>query len=867
MKKLIAFYHFLGSIQLAILLIAMTAAFVAAGTFLEAHSESHLFSASFTYHHPVFLALIWGFFLNILISALRRWPYQTKHIPFLTTHLGLLMLLGGVIIKSYYGTQGSMSIIEGGSSNRIFLPNTYAIHLEKKDSAAAGKKVQMDFLLDQAVEQKLKFDDVEIRLADFAPHSTERMQTWVKDQQAVILGQRPIPIAKFQSPKVPVADIKARFHHEKATPWNLIALSTDQISEASKQVYLQGLDVQISNSSTGEIIAKIPLTKALEHPVHGAEFSLEWNFSDLNELKTPTLSVDIDNEKMIIALAGTDSLFNRNVSSPYRGKLPLTIDLSREPTLLLIHDDQENDHLFFFNPYGEIQSASFKNDHLQSLIVYDEGFGGYTVQMPFPFDDLPSSRHDKEQAELLQLAAQLRISLQQDPDLSPPLKLFKNSVEVSNGPDFAKAILLFLQAWENSSQLLIRSHIPDQLHPIIQHIDWNKLPQQEQYVCGWLCLLLDEMEQEMQQGKNFLQVLDEKGWPLGQQFTALDANDTDKMITLFAQQLFAAREELPRPETMPGMFSAKALSAYLRAFGITLNNIRQTTDPEKTLRIYHAAHLYTNRVRKILAPLQEQPVNALAQLIDSMREESYLLNEIKKAYLAFQKQSGQTNIQPITSRQELSQALVHYAPLEDKFLSANEIETLSASLNAKDVILETPLTLKQEKILPLQKWEDNRPLITLEIKQGQKKEYLTLTYDKYGTGLAWPILEGRYILRYQPLFVEIPYKVRLHDARQINYPGTQQPYSYESDIIVTRMKDQSKVEKTISMNNVHETSDGYRFYLASLSPPQEEAAQRVQIVVNHDPAKYFLTYPGALIMSLGIVLLFWMRPYKAGDRR
>ena len=95
MKDLLKFYHFLGSIKFAIILIASTALFVIAGTFLEAYTESHLFSASLTYQNPIFLALIWGFFLNILISALRRWPFQLKHIPFLITHLGLLMLLGG----------------------------------------------------------------------------------------------------------------------------------------------------------------------------------------------------------------------------------------------------------------------------------------------------------------------------------------------------------------------------------------------------------------------------------------------------------------------------------------------------------------------------------------------------------------------------------------------------------------------------------------------------------------------------------------------------------------------------------------------------------------------------------------------------
>lgn len=862
MKVLLRLYHFLGSIHFAITLITLTAAFVVAGTFLEAHSESHLFSVSFTYHNPVFLALIWGFFVNILISALRRWPFETKHIPFLTTHLGLLMLLGGVIIKSYYGTQGSMSMIEGGSSNRIFLPNTYAIHVEKKDPANPGKKIQMDFPFDKVVKQRVRFDDVEIRIADYAQHSQERKQSWIKGDHAIIVGMKPIPVVNFQHQ--PSIMNKARFHHENSTPWNIQAFSTHQVGEAAKQVYLEGLTLQISDTITGEIISKRPMEEALANSLNTGKyritFNLDWNFDSLNGLENPTLFASINGEKMAIALTGPDSLINRNVSSPYRGKLPFTIDISREPILLFIQDEQEDDYLFFFNPYGEIHSTIFRNDNLPSLVVYDDGFGGYAAHTPFPFHDFPSSRQDKEQAELLRVAVQLRQSLQQNSELSPPLQLLKDSVNEKG--DFVQVTLHFLQAWDASNQLLFNSSYLGKLHPIIQNIDWNKVPQQQQYACGWFCVLLEEMETQLQEGKSFVQVLVERGWPFAQQFAALDAADTDQMITLFAQQLFAAADQLPRPQVMPAMNPEKALSAYLRAFGITLNNIRQPLDSHHTIRTYHAARLYNDRVRKILSPVDQIPAKTLVHLINAMAKDSRLLAEIKQAYIAFQKDNRKTKINDSPSSHEMGKALVHFAPLDDKLLSAGEVEVLSASLNAKDVILESPLTLNQTKIPALQKWEDNHPLITLEIRKGRRKEYFTLTYDKYGTGLAWPILDGEYTLRYQPLFMEIPYKVRLHDARQINYPGTQQPYSYESDIILTDLRNLSKVEKTISMNNVHETKEGYRFYLASLSPPSEVTPQRVQIVVNHDPAKYLLTYPGAIIMSFGIVLLFWMRPYK-----
>jgi hypothetical protein len=853
-------YHFLGSIQFAILLIALTALFVAAGTFLEAQSDSHLYSASLTYQNPVFLALIWGFFINILFSALRRWPFQSKHIPFLTTHLGLLMLLSGVIIKSYWGTQGSMSVIEGGTSHRIFLPNTYSLLVEKKDPSKPSGKNQSTFVFDQWMKRKVSFDDVEIRLVDYSGHSYEHKQTWIKGPQAIISGLNPIPVIHYPSDeKILPEGYKVHFHHDESQPWKILAIKTPQVAEAAKEFYLQGLIVQISDTKTGSILSKMPLNEVLGGGIKEGDyqllFSLDWNFA------SPLLTVDVNGEKIAISLSGPDSLINKNISNPHRGKIPLTFDLERDPAILMVQDDQEDDHLFFFNPHGEIHAAAFKNDQLQSLVVYDDGFGGYAVQTAFPFDDFPSSRKDKEQAELLRLAVHLRRSLEKNPNLSPPLQMLKKSAE-KNKTDFASATLNFLHVWDASSQLLLETFANDRLHPIVQRLDWDQIPEMEQYACGWLCQLLDEMEEQMKEGKSFVKILKERGWPFVRQFAEMDPQDIDSMITLFSQQMIAASAQLPPPNIMPGTISAKALSAYLRAYGITLDNIRQSVDSPAVLRQYHAARVYNDSVRKILSPLEKQPAKVLAKLIHSMPEDSRLLEEIKKAYAYYQKHVRVPDINILPQPLEMGQVLIDYAPLDETFLSLEESKALSASLNSKEIVLETPLTLSQSKIPALKKWEDNYPLATLEIRKGKVKEYFTLTYDKYGTGLAWPILNGDYTLRFQPLFLEIPYKIRLHDARQINYPGTNQPYSYESDIIVTDKRDQSKVEKTISMNNVHETDDGYRFYLASLSPPQEVAPQRVQIVVNHDPAKYILTYPGAIILTLGIVLLFWMRPYK-----
>ena len=131
MKKM---FHFLGSYYFAIILIFFLAIIVALGTFLESIFDSHLYAADLTYSSPAFSFLLVCVFINVLFSALRRWPFKLKHIPFLITHLGLLMIISGTIIKIFYGVQGTMTLVEGMGSDQILLPQTHVIRVEKKDS-------------------------------------------------------------------------------------------------------------------------------------------------------------------------------------------------------------------------------------------------------------------------------------------------------------------------------------------------------------------------------------------------------------------------------------------------------------------------------------------------------------------------------------------------------------------------------------------------------------------------------------------------------------------------------------------------------------------------------------------------------------
>lgn len=432
-------FKFLGSLYFAILLIVFTLLFVIAGTVLESLQDSHLYAARFTYHNPVFQLLLWLYFINILFSAVSRFPFKKKHIPFLLTHLGLLLLLMGVFIKNHFGTQGTLLLPEGSASSQILLPNSFALQIESPETKTwiGIKKNQLGPLSNSLVQ---------LTILEWTPHVEEHYEGFIKDGWGHVIGLPPFELEK------PLL----------TTHYTLYATQTDNLD-------------------------------TLVFPGHAA--------------------------------------------------------------LYLIKDPDNQEHIVAYTEQAERFSTPIHSD---TFLIYNKGYGGYAL-----FAELP--------------------------------------------PHF---------------------------------------PQLE-------------------------------------------------LIT----------------------------------------------------------------------------------------------------------------------------------PLTRKFIS---------------------------KPLP-QKREELTPKIRLLVEEGDQKEVITLSYDRYSQKFKWPILGGKYLIRFQSNTKNIPVHLRLKSAKQINYPESNQPYSYEAKVLI------DEKEATLNMNHVYE-KQGYRFYLSNLSS-SELGANHVQIVVNHDPAKYILTYPGSILLALGILLLYFQKRY------
>ncbi len=625
-------YHFLGGITFALFLIATTAGFVVLGTFFESATDSHRYASQLTYGSSLFSLLLCGFFINILISALRRFPFKKRHFPFLITHLGMLMVLGGVLIKIYFGVQGTMTLLEGSGSDLLFLKEKPSLLIESKEALEPEfYTFNRDFSRHSVLTPLRSYtepneDTLTITLLDYAPNSYETVETLIKGDYTSIFNLQPSPVhaSTFTYEELPLPSI-VNLPQSKENPWNLLALATDSPESIAKKVYADIITVTLREIHSRELLYQGSLNQLLKN---SEKFKARLNFSwtPLKGFDHPTLYVELreqeKEDKVAISLDGHEALLNRN-AFPFLGKGLMTVDLNATPTLLLLKDLQNDVHVFAISRYGQVAFKKCCQGVLDNILAYDHGYLGYSQEIRIPYVENVFNRQMRE--------------------------------------------LLFL----------------------------------------------DTMQSD--------------------------------------------RKREFSPEVL--------LSGYLRAYGMGLD----------------LEHNFS-----------------LPSLLD--------------------------------------------------------LETQDSPL-----VLESPLSIRHKATSPSKKLENNIPCVFLHFKKGSREEVISLRYDPTGSGFKWPVLNGEYIVRFQPLLQKIPYRLRLRQARQINYPTSSQPFSYESDLIITDKSNNLAIESQISMNQVHETLDGYRFYLTEIFPADKGSLKRIHIVVNQDPAKYLLTYPGAFLMVLGIFMLFFRR--------
>lgn len=754
-------FRFLGSLSFALFLIGTTALVAVIGTVLEARSSSHLFAEQFTYGHPLFGLLICGFFLNILCSSLSRWPFKRKHIPFLITHLGLLMILSGVLIKNFAGIQGRLSVMEGTGAHQILLDKQAGVHLEGIDGEPLSWKLGSSVWGNWALRSSSK--EPQLVVSSYQPHAEQGLELWTSKEALHVEGLPSLPLADWEPSLQPPS--------LELSPWRLQAFRAQEseLENSVKALYVEGLLVHFYDVENECLLGTLPLKNVLASPVSfdGCEIKarLDLKLSSKKQLEEAALFFEItDPSKSLplqgkISLNGAEALLHQNTSLPLFGALPIRLSLTRLPLLVFVRCGAGEDLLLKLNAVGEIDCVSFSAKELEAVYALAEGRAGYAIQTLVETAFSPEDAHVRERNRL----AFLENSLRQESisTLSPPLKLLAEACE-KGGVDFPRVCTEFLERWNHTLCWLYPAHLPlpGHLAKAMALLDWSNAPCGMEEACGWASLLMGDLEERLWKGEEIRHHLESSGWP----FSVIE-NEPCQIFEAVHQKLMGAFFELPtspmRAKTPEEQ--ARLFSAYLRFF-----------------------HLH---LAELPCPLSQ----------DAPTHKIYLKGKLHPFYT---------------------------------------IEALQ------------------------QQPEKNRPLIKLEAKWGNHRDNIELLYDPEATGLRWPLFEGRFLARFQPYSLEMPHHLRLRDVRKVNYPHSSMPFSYEADLIFTDRRNGEETPVTLSMNHVHETSDGYRFYLSGISPAEEISARTAHLVINYDPVRYRLTYPGGFILCLGIVLLFALNPYK-----
>ncbi|MEJ0001173.1 MAG: hypothetical protein WDO13_19660 [Verrucomicrobiota bacterium] len=101
--------HLLGSLKFAVFLLISIAALIAFATVMESKFDTAV-ARYYIYDNPLFMVWLIALALNLLCAAFTRWPWQRKHLGFVITHAGIILMLTGAVVGRVWGFEAFVSL-------------------------------------------------------------------------------------------------------------------------------------------------------------------------------------------------------------------------------------------------------------------------------------------------------------------------------------------------------------------------------------------------------------------------------------------------------------------------------------------------------------------------------------------------------------------------------------------------------------------------------------------------------------------------------------------------------------------------------------------------------------------------------------
>jgi hypothetical protein len=135
--------HLLGSLNVAVILLATIAALIAFATIMESRFDTAV-ARYYIYDNPLFTVWLVVLALNLFCAALTRWPWQRKHVGFVVTHAGIILMLTGAIVGRAWGFEAFVTLDKTKPPERQLITKEDVLTL----GTSEGLRGQMPFDLE-----------------------------------------------------------------------------------------------------------------------------------------------------------------------------------------------------------------------------------------------------------------------------------------------------------------------------------------------------------------------------------------------------------------------------------------------------------------------------------------------------------------------------------------------------------------------------------------------------------------------------------------------------------------------------------------------------------------------------------------------
>ena len=169
----------LSSLKLAVINLISLGVISAVGTIIESKYDLYI-SQELVYRSIWMKLVLASLSLNLFAVLCSRWPWKKKHIPFVTAHFGILILIAGSLMTQTLGVDGSMRIEPQETKKSIILPERI---ISVYSSFVSGNvsnlyKSRPRFVLNPPSESKpykIFLGSETMEITDYYPYARERL--------------------------------------------------------------------------------------------------------------------------------------------------------------------------------------------------------------------------------------------------------------------------------------------------------------------------------------------------------------------------------------------------------------------------------------------------------------------------------------------------------------------------------------------------------------------------------------------------------------------------------------------------------------------------------------------------------------------